>query len=134
MLIKKARLEGLCTLLVLPDFQRELTDGLLADNVVDGLPEEMRRRLWIEIRSHSALVDTDATSMAASIEVRLPLVDKVCLKQSSLWTIQNDAIRWGKSLFCEGPVCAGWTRGCSDSLRRVSCYPTTGGLGGVWAR
>src|SRR5262249_54029922 len=67
---------------------------LLADNIVDGLPEKMRTRLWVETRSRSALAaisvleqrlflgerllrDTDATSMAASIEVRLPLVDKV---------------------------------------------------------
>jgi asparagine synthase (glutamine-hydrolysing) len=80
--------------LFLPDFQRQLTEGLLADNIVDGLPEEMRTRLWVEMRSRSALAaisvleqrlflgerllrDTDATSMAASIEVRLPLVDKV---------------------------------------------------------
>jgi asparagine synthase (glutamine-hydrolysing) len=80
--------------LFLPDFQRQLTEGLLANNIVDGLPEEMRTRLGGEILSRSALCaisvleqrlflgerllrDTDATSMAASIEVRLPLVDKV---------------------------------------------------------
>jgi asparagine synthase (glutamine-hydrolysing) len=57
----------------------------------------MRSRLRDEIRSHTALSaisileqrlflgerllrDTDATSMAASIEVRLPLVDQVLLK------------------------------------------------------
>jgi asparagine synthase (glutamine-hydrolysing) len=80
--------------LFLPDFQRQLTEGLLADNIVDGLPDEMRTHLWGDMRSRSALCaislleqrlflgerllrDTDATSMAASIEVRLPLVDKV---------------------------------------------------------
>jgi asparagine synthase (glutamine-hydrolysing) len=83
--------------LFLPDFQRQLTEGLLVDNIVDGLADEMRTRLWIEMRSRSALRaisvleqrlflgerllrDTDATSMAASIEVRLPLVDKVLLE------------------------------------------------------
>jgi asparagine synthase (glutamine-hydrolysing) len=80
--------------LFLPEFQRHLTEGLSEGNIVDGLPEEMRTRLWAEMRSRSALSaisvleqrlflgerllrDTDATSMAASIEVRLPLVDNV---------------------------------------------------------
>ena len=31
--------------LFLPDFQQQLTEGLLANNIVDGLPEEMRTRL-----------------------------------------------------------------------------------------
>jgi asparagine synthase (glutamine-hydrolysing) len=39
--------------LFLPDFQRQLTEGLLANNVVDGLPEEMRTRLQIEMRCRS---------------------------------------------------------------------------------
>jgi asparagine synthase (glutamine-hydrolysing) len=80
--------------LFLPDLQGQLTEGLLANDIVDGLPVEMRTRLGVEILSRSALSaisvleqrlflgerllrDTDATSMAASIEVRLPLVDKV---------------------------------------------------------
>ena len=85
--------------LFLPDFQRKLMEDLLADNVIgDGLPDEMHARLRIETRSRPVLSaisvleqrlflgerllrDTDATSMAASIEVRLPLVDKVLLEQ-----------------------------------------------------
>jgi asparagine synthase (glutamine-hydrolysing) len=84
--------------LFLPDFQRQLMGGLLADTIVDGLPDEMHTRLGVEILSRSALCaisvleqrlflgerllrDTDATSMAASIEVRLPLVDKVLFEK-----------------------------------------------------
>jgi asparagine synthase (glutamine-hydrolysing) len=78
----------------LPDFQRQLLGGALANLIADGLPDPMRSQLLNEMGSrspHSAislieqrlflgerlLRDTDATSMAASIEVRLPLVDQV---------------------------------------------------------
>ena len=80
--------------LFLPDFQQQLLGGALADAVADGLPSPMRSRLELETRSRSPLSaisvmeqrlflgerllrDTDATSMASSIEVRLPLVDQV---------------------------------------------------------
>ena len=83
--------------LFLPDFQQQLVSGPLADAVRSGLPLDMRTRLLDEIRSRSPLStisileqrlflgerllrDTDATSMAASIEVRLPLVDQVLLE------------------------------------------------------
>jgi asparagine synthase (glutamine-hydrolysing) len=83
--------------LFLPDFQRDLLSGAVTGTISEGLPDEMRSRLRDEIRSHTALSaisileqrlflgerllrDTDATSMAASIEVRLPLVDQVLLK------------------------------------------------------
>jgi len=78
--------------LFLPDFQRQLLGGLLNEALFDGLPAVMRSRLDLEIQSRSSLSaisvmehrlflgerllrDTDATSMSASIEVRLPLVD-----------------------------------------------------------
>jgi asparagine synthase (glutamine-hydrolysing) len=78
--------------LFLPDFQRELVCDAADNDLADGLPIAMRERLLREICSRSPLSaisvlehrlflgerllrDTDATSMAASIEVRLPLVD-----------------------------------------------------------
>src|SRR5216683_4960988 len=78
--------------LFLPDLQRTLApvDG----GLVDGLPAALRARLEQEIRARTPLAaisvleqrlflaerllrDNDAASMAASIEQRLPLVDKV---------------------------------------------------------
>jgi len=80
--------------LFLPDFQRQLLGSAMTEAVIDGLPRAMRSRLQFETRSRSPLAaisvmeqrlflgerllrDTDAASMAASIEVRLPLVDQV---------------------------------------------------------
>jgi asparagine synthase (glutamine-hydrolysing) len=85
--------------LFLPNFQRELmTDGLVNGQVVDGMPRKMRERLAREVNGRSALSaigvleqrcflgerllrDTDAASMAVSLEVRLPLVDQVLVEQ-----------------------------------------------------
>ena len=83
--------------LFIPEFQRQLLGNIIADNAVDGLPFAMRSRLLTETRSRSALAavsvleqrlflgerllrDTDATSMAASIELRMPLVDQVVVE------------------------------------------------------
>ena len=83
--------------LFLPDFQRQLLGTAMADAITDGLPAAMRSHLMLETHSLSPLAaisvmeqrlflgerllrDTDATSMAASIEVRLPLVDQVLLE------------------------------------------------------
>lgn len=83
--------------LFLPDFQRQLAGDALTEPIVDGLPFAMRSRLNLEIQTRSPLStisvmeqrlflgerllrDTDATSMAASIEVRVPLVDQVLLE------------------------------------------------------
>ena len=80
--------------LFLPDFQQQLLGNPMAQSTVDGLPDAMRARLQFETRARSPLAaisvmeqrlflgerllrDTDAASMAASIEVRLPLVDQV---------------------------------------------------------
>jgi asparagine synthase (glutamine-hydrolysing) len=80
--------------LFLPNFQQQLLGGTMQDALADGLPAAMRSRLLMETRSRSHLSaisvmeqrlflgerlmrDTDAASMAASIEVRLPLVDQV---------------------------------------------------------
>lgn len=80
--------------LFLPDFQRQLLSGDVADTLTDGLPKAMRSRLAAETASRSALSaisvleqrlflgerllrDTDAASMASSIEIRLPFVDQV---------------------------------------------------------
>jgi asparagine synthase (glutamine-hydrolysing) len=80
--------------LFLPKFQRQLMLGTFAEAVPGGLPVDMRSRLLHETRLRSPLSaisvleqrlflgerllrDTDATSMAASIELRLPLVDQV---------------------------------------------------------
>jgi asparagine synthase (glutamine-hydrolysing) len=83
--------------LFIPEFQRQLLGNTIADNTADGLPCAMRSRLLTETRSRSALAavsvleqrlflgerllrDTDATSMAASIELRMPLVDQVVVE------------------------------------------------------
>lgn len=80
--------------LFLPDFQQQLLDSATGEHVGDGLSPAMRARLTEETRSRSVLTaisvfeqriflgerllrDTDAASMSASIEVRLPLVDQV---------------------------------------------------------
>lgn len=80
--------------LFLPDFQRQLLGDAMTGALTDGLPGAMRARLLLETRSRSPLAalsvmeqrlflgerllrDTDAASMAASIEVRLPLVDRL---------------------------------------------------------
>jgi asparagine synthase (glutamine-hydrolysing) len=81
--------------LFLPAFQQRLL-GEGGAALVDGLPAEMRDRLMAEIGARSPLSaisvleqrlflgerllrDTDAASMAASIEIRLPLVDQALL-------------------------------------------------------
>jgi asparagine synthase (glutamine-hydrolysing) len=80
--------------LFLPDFQQQVLGEAMRDALVDGLPAAMRLRLLLETRSRSPLSaisvmeqrlflgerllrDNDAASMAASIELRLPLVDQV---------------------------------------------------------
>jgi asparagine synthase (glutamine-hydrolysing) len=80
--------------LFLPDFQQQVVGDAMRDALVDGLPAAMRLRLLLETRSRSPLSaisvmeqrlflgerllrDTDAASMAASLELRLPLVDQV---------------------------------------------------------
>jgi len=82
--------------LFLPDFQSELLAGSGATALADGLPAVMRSRLEQDTGGRSPLAaisaleqrmflgerllrDTDAASMAASIEVRLPLVDQMLL-------------------------------------------------------
>jgi asparagine synthase (glutamine-hydrolysing) len=76
------------------DFQKQLLGDSVQGELVDGLPVQMRSHLFEETRSRSPLSaisimeqrlflgerllrDTDAASMAASIELRLPLVDQV---------------------------------------------------------
>jgi asparagine synthase (glutamine-hydrolysing) len=83
--------------LFLPDFQRLLLDVARAEIITNGLPASMRSYLLSEIRSRSPLSaislieqrlflgerllrDTDSTSMASSIEIRLPLVDYILLE------------------------------------------------------
>lgn len=83
--------------LFLPDFQRQLLGNGTTDALKDGIPNEMRSRLRFETRTRAPMAaisvleqrmflgerllrDTDAASMAASIEVRLPLVDRVLLE------------------------------------------------------
>lgn len=78
--------------LFLPSTQRQMLRADLSAAVLDGLPERMRSRLRSEIDGRSPLSsigalerrlflgerllrDTDAASMSASIEIRLPLVD-----------------------------------------------------------
>jgi asparagine synthase (glutamine-hydrolysing) len=97
MLTRRGDLVGLYQMayaLFLPEFQRQLLGPDVANTLVDGLPPAMRARLGEEAGGRPALAaisvleqrmflgerllpDTDATSMSASIEVRLPLVDQV---------------------------------------------------------
>ncbi|HKI64158.1 MAG TPA: asparagine synthase (glutamine-hydrolyzing) [Burkholderiales bacterium] len=80
--------------LFLPGFQRELLGNAATGALVEGLPPVMRSRLLLETGARSPLSaislmehrlflgerllrDTDAVSMSASIELRLPLVDSV---------------------------------------------------------
>jgi asparagine synthase (glutamine-hydrolysing) len=83
--------------LFVPASQRQLLGGRLDHGLRDGLPEAMRARLRSEMGSSEILPligllertlflgerllrDTDATSMSASIEIRLPLVDQVLVE------------------------------------------------------
>jgi asparagine synthase (glutamine-hydrolysing) len=93
------RLYQLAYALFLPRFQRDLLDAEInPERIVDGIPCEMRQRLQDEISGRSALSaiaileqrcflgerllrDTDAASMSVSLEVRLPLVDSVLVRQ-----------------------------------------------------
>src|SRR5713226_640941 len=80
--------------LFVPSSQRKLLGGRVDPSLRDGLPEAMRARLRSEMNSGEILPviglleralflgerllrDTDAASMSASIEIRLPLVDHV---------------------------------------------------------
>lgn len=79
-----------------PDARRTLISDTLADELVDGLPAIIHSQLAHETKSCSTLEgisileqrlflgerllrDTDTASMAASIEIRLPLVDHILL-------------------------------------------------------
>jgi asparagine synthase (glutamine-hydrolysing) len=83
--------------LFVPGSQRQLLGGRLDNALMDGLPAAMHARLRSEMDSGDPLPviglfertlflgerllrDTDATSMSASIEVRLPLVDQVLVE------------------------------------------------------
>ncbi len=83
--------------LFVPATQRRLLGGTPPGELVDGLPAGMRARLVPGMRSRAVLDaigylernlflgerllrDTDATSMSASIEIRLPLVDHVLVE------------------------------------------------------
>jgi asparagine synthase (glutamine-hydrolysing) len=92
--------------LFVPATQRQLLGGRLDQALEDGLPSAMRERLRSQIDSSDLLPvisflertlflgerllrDTDAASMSASIEVRLPLVDQVLVENVERLTIQN---------------------------------------------
>jgi asparagine synthase (glutamine-hydrolysing) len=83
--------------LFVPASQRKLLGGRLDRGLTDGLPEAMYARLRSEMGSNEILTvigllertlflgerllrDTDAASMSASIEIRLPLVDQVLVE------------------------------------------------------
>jgi asparagine synthase (glutamine-hydrolysing) len=82
--------------LFLPDFQEQLLPRQLPRSLVSGLPAPLHHRLQEETAGRSPLSaisvleqrvflgerllrDSDAASMAASLELRLPLVDQVLL-------------------------------------------------------
>ncbi len=83
--------------LFLPPLQGDLVGAGVRDALADGLPPEMHARLGAEVRGRSALSaialleqrlflgerllrDNDVASMAASLEQRVPLVDRVLLE------------------------------------------------------
>jgi asparagine synthase (glutamine-hydrolysing) len=85
--------------LFIPATQRELLSGRDDASLIDGLPVEMHARLRSQIHGNDLLSvfstlernlflgerllrDTDAASMSASIEVRLPLVDQVLVEHA----------------------------------------------------
>ena len=84
--------------LFLSDYQRQLLGDAAQSALVSGLPPAMHERLREETRLRTPLSaisvmeqriflgerllrDTDSAGMAASIEIRLPLVDQVFLRQ-----------------------------------------------------
>jgi asparagine synthase (glutamine-hydrolysing) len=92
--------------LFVPGTQRQLLGGDCSDSLVDGLPAAMRARLAPgmhapDVRSvigflernlflgERLLRDTDATSMSASIEIRLPLVDQVLVENVERVSVAN---------------------------------------------
>jgi asparagine synthase (glutamine-hydrolysing) len=92
--------------LFVPASQRQLLGGGFDHALVDGLPGAMRARLRSEMNSTELLAvigllertmflgerllrDTDAASMSASIEVRLPLVDQVLVENVERFPIRN---------------------------------------------
>jgi asparagine synthase (glutamine-hydrolysing) len=92
--------------LFVPATQRQLLGGHCGDSLVDGLPATMRARLAPgmhapDVRSvigflernlflgERLLRDTDATSMSASIEIRLPLVDQVLVENVERVSVAN---------------------------------------------
>lgn len=99
--------------LFVPASQRQLLGGRLDDALVDGLPAAMRARLRSEVDSSEILPaigllertlflgerllrDTDAASMSASIEIRLPLVDQVLVENVERLPITNRFYPIGK--------------------------------------
>ncbi len=92
--------------LFLPSLQRDLLDAKALASMEDGLPRSMRARVAAEVAGRSALAriglmeqrlflgerllrDSDAASMASSLELRLPLVDQVLL--STALRVPDDA-------------------------------------------
>jgi asparagine synthase (glutamine-hydrolysing) len=93
------RLYQLAYALFLPNFQRQLmVSGLVNGSMVDGMQRDLHAQLSREIADRSPLAaiavleqrcflgerllrDTDAASMAVSLEIRLPLVDQVVVEQ-----------------------------------------------------
>jgi asparagine synthase (glutamine-hydrolysing) len=92
--------------LFVPASQYCLLGGRLEHALRDGLPSEMHARLRSETDSHELLPaigilertlflgerllrDTDATSMSASIEIRLPLVDQVLVENVERLPMSN---------------------------------------------
>ncbi len=101
--------------LFVPASQRQLLGSGIDHALVDGLPADMRARLRSEMDSSDALSaigllernlflgerllrDTDATSMSASIEIRLPLVDQVLVENVERLPNEVDSIPIGKEV------------------------------------
>lgn len=136
--------------LFLPQQHRQLLGPQTRDRVRDGLPDAMRAWLGDATASRSDLAaisaleqrlflgerllrDTDAVSMSASIEVRLPLVDQMLLEQVER---VPEAVRYhpirSKTLLRRIGL-RGSIRPCSTGPNPDSSCPMTAGCAAGWA-
>ena len=77
--------------------------------------------------ANAYLRDTDATSMAASIELRMPLVDQVVVEHVNQLCDHDRFSPLGKSPYYGASRSAGLSQNLLNCLRNRSCYRTIDG-------
>ncbi|MEZ5420644.1 MAG: asparagine synthase (glutamine-hydrolyzing) [Vicinamibacterales bacterium] len=129
--------------LFLPAFQEDLLGGPVGDGVRCGLPVELARQLEAEAAGRPAVAavaaleqrlflgerllrDTDATSMAVSLETRLPLVDSVVVETAT--RRPPDALALGRKAILRRMASIASTRACSSGKSAASSCPSTRGF------